>query len=272
MMSEVTICGEVESGAEAFAADTCEGSGAADSRVLRGGSWNNNNPRNLLSSYRNNNDPGNRNNNNGFRCVVVVSARKVPDLTIRQISAGKCWRSRAKRIGNLTRSTPPRNKTRWMGGGVPPCRGKDAVPARGPARRDHGLIFPPALLSQAPAIRRYTDDFLLFADDKERLWHAWNGIIGKLTEIRLRLAEPKSRLLRCAEGVPFCGFRFMPGLRPRVLGATKRRFEKRKRRLLESKAGLAELGKSVFAWYQFSREGNSYGLRRCYAARGGFVI
>ena len=129
MMSEVIFCGEVESGAEALAADTREGSGAADSRVLRGGSWNNNNPRNLLSSYR-----------------------------------------------------------------------------------------------------------------------------------------------KCAEGVPFCGFRFMPGLRPRVLGATKRRFEKRKRRLLESKAGLAELGKSVFAWYQFSREGNSYGLRRCYAARGGFVI
>ena len=95
-------------------------------------------------------------------------------------------------------------------------------------------------------------------------------MIAKLAEIRLRLAEPKSRLLRCAEGVPFCGFRFMPGLRPRVLGATKRRFEKRKRRLMESKAGLAELGKSVFAWYQFSREGNSYGLRRCYA--GGCVF
>jgi retron-type reverse transcriptase len=117
------------------------------------------------------------------------------------------------------------------------------------------------------AYARYTDDFLLFADDKARLWDAWADIIGKLGEIRLHLAEPKSRLLKCSEGVPFCGFRFLPGLRPRVLGATKRRFEKRKRRLIKSAVGLAELSRSVFAWYQFSREGNTYGLRKEYTVR-----
>ncbi len=115
------------------------------------------------------------------------------------------------------------------------------------------------------AYARYTDDFLLFADDKARLWDARRGIIGKLAEIRLQLAVPKSRLLKCSEGVPFCGFRFMPGLRPRVLGATKRRFEKRKRRVLKSKAGLAEVSRVVCAWYQFSQEGNTCGLRRCWA-------
>ena len=116
------------------------------------------------------------------------------------------------------------------------------------------------------AYARYTDDFLLFANDKARLWHAWDGIITRLAAIHLQLALPKSRLLKCTEGVPFCGFRFMPGLRPRVLGATNRRFELRKRRLMASTAGLAGISTAVFAWYQFSKEANSYGLRKTYAS------
>jgi len=69
--------------------------------------------------------------------------------------------------------------------------------------------------------------------------------------------------LATAEGVPFCGFRFLPGERPRVLGATKRRFERRRSGLFERR-DMARLTVSVFAWYQFSREGNSEGLRRAY--------
>ena len=111
---------------------------------------------------------------------------------------------------------------------------------------------------------RYTDDFLLFDDDKDRLWDLRAGIVEQLAARRLTLAEPKSRLLAVAEGVPFCGFRFLSGLRPRVLGTTKRRFERRRRRLAERK-DLACLSVSVFAWYQFSREGNSEGLRRAYS-------
>ena len=41
-----------------------------NSRVVRGGSWNNNQD-NARAAYRNNNDPDNRNDNNGFRVVVV---------------------------------------------------------------------------------------------------------------------------------------------------------------------------------------------------------
>ena len=110
---------------------------------------------------------------------------------------------------------------------------------------------------------RYTDDFLLFGDDKERLWDLRSGIAGQLAAMRLKLAAPKSRLLATCEGVPFCGFRFLPDLRPRILGATKRRFERRQRRLSNDKDFL-RLTQCVFAWYQFSREGNSEGLRRKY--------
>ncbi|MBE7503616.1 MAG: RNA-directed DNA polymerase [Verrucomicrobiales bacterium] len=116
------------------------------------------------------------------------------------------------------------------------------------------------------AYLRYTDDFLLFGEDKERLWDLRSGIVTGLTALRLKLAEPKSRLLATREGVPFCGFRFLPGARPRIMGATKRRFERRRRELARSRK-LSRLTQSVFAWYQFSREANSEGLRRAYARR-----
>jgi hypothetical protein len=111
---------------------------------------------------------------------------------------------------------------------------------------------------------RYTDDFLLLGDDKQRLWELQAGIRERLMSIRLALAEPKSRLLATREGVPFCGFRFLPGLRPRILGATKRRFETR-RYSLARRREMQRLSVAVFAWYQFSREGNSEGLRQSYS-------
>ena len=82
--------------------------------------------------------------------------------------------------------------------------------------------------------------------------------------MRLNLAEPKSRLLATREGVPFCGFRFVPGLQPRVLGGTKRRFEHRCH-VLRAGREFQKLSQGVFAWYQFCREGNTTGLRRAYA-------
>lgn len=114
------------------------------------------------------------------------------------------------------------------------------------------------------AYLRYTDDFLLFGDDKARLWELRTGIVEQLAAVRLRLAEPKSRLLATREGVPFCGFRFLPSLCPRILGATKRRLEHRQRVLARTR-DFSRLTQAVFAWYQFSREGNSEGLRRAYA-------
>jgi len=115
------------------------------------------------------------------------------------------------------------------------------------------------------AYLRYTDDFLLFNNDKARLWDLRAGIIGQLAQVRLSLAEPKSRLLATREGVPFCGFRFLPAMRPRILGATKRRFEHRLH-MLRARREFPLVSQYVFAWYQFSREGNTIGLRRTYAA------
>lgn len=115
------------------------------------------------------------------------------------------------------------------------------------------------------AYLRYTDDFLIFSDDKARLWELQKRVETELNAVRLKLSEPKSRLLTTAEGVPFCGFLFYPGARQRVLGATKKRFEARQRHQRQTRADPRLITQSVFAWYQFSKEGNTEGLRRSYA-------
>ena len=116
------------------------------------------------------------------------------------------------------------------------------------------------------AYARYTGDFLIFADDNAALHELRPGIESHLTALRLELAADKTRLMATSAGVPFCGFVFHPGLRPRVLGATKRRFEQRRSRLARAR-GFFALSQAVTSWYAFSREGNTIGLRRAYASK-----
>lgn len=58
-----------------------------DSRMLRGGSFNNN-PQNVRCAYRNNNNPDNRNNNNGFRVIVSTFLSKLPARIVLRLVAG----------------------------------------------------------------------------------------------------------------------------------------------------------------------------------------
>jgi hypothetical protein len=53
-----------------------------DTRVLRGGSFNNN-QNNVRCAYRNNRNPNNRNNNNGFRIVVSTLFCKYAGIAAR---------------------------------------------------------------------------------------------------------------------------------------------------------------------------------------------
>lgn len=114
------------------------------------------------------------------------------------------------------------------------------------------------------AYARYTDDFLIFGDDKDALRGLRERIAALLEESRLEFAAGKTRVMATREGVPFCGFVFRPGLRPRVLGATKRRFEARRARLRKAR-DMGRLGTALRSWYAFSREGNTEGLRRTWS-------
>lgn len=111
---------------------------------------------------------------------------------------------------------------------------------------------------------RYTDDFLLFGNSKTRLWETRQKIVDQLGLIRLTLAEPKSRILKTSEGIPFLGFVFEPNLRPRILGETKRRFLRRMSFAIQRREFVG-MSRSVSAFYAFASEGNTLGLRKSWA-------
>jgi formylglycine-generating enzyme required for sulfatase activity len=52
-----------------------------ETRVLRGGAWNNN-QRNARSAYRNDNHPDNRNDNIGFRVAVSHDSHEPPEMRL----------------------------------------------------------------------------------------------------------------------------------------------------------------------------------------------
>jgi hypothetical protein len=125
---------------------------------------------------------------------------------------------------------------------------------------------------RAPAYARYTDDWLVWHDDKAFLWDMKARIENVLLGVRLRLHADKTQVLRTKEGVPFLGFRFRAGLTPRVLGETKRRFERRSRRqvgrVADGTMDLTQLHRSQFGWREFARYGNTVGLFRRYEETG----
>jgi RNA-directed DNA polymerase len=123
-----------------------------------------------------------------------------------------------------------------------------------------------------PGYARYTDDFLLWSDDKSALRQVRASLSDFLVADRLLLHAGKTRIMPCAEGVPFLGFRFFPGLWPRLLGEAKRRFETRTRRQVAALAAGELAPKTVAAsargWSAFAAYGNTRGLFGAYRRDG----
>ncbi len=119
---------------------------------------------------------------------------------------------------------------------------------------------------------RYTDDFLLWSDDKIFLRECKLKIKEFLEQDRLELQEKKTRIIQCCKGVPFLGFRFFTGVAPRIIGECKRRFEKRVRKQTKYlKEGVLEIdsfNKSVLGWTQFANYANVTGLFMEYRKNG----
>lgn len=108
------------------------------------------------------------------------------------------------------------------------------------------------------AYLRYTDDLLLFSDDKRRLAAVRDQMIGELARERLKPHPSKCRVHACREGIPFLGFRFFPG-RVSVLRENRMRFERRmggfRRALRKDRVAVApRIWPSMYGWLQFIRE------------------
>jgi len=113
---------------------------------------------------------------------------------------------------------------------------------------------------------RYTDDLLVFGNDKRRLGAIRERLFVEFAAERLKPHPTKCRGHACREGVPFLGFRYWPD-RVRVLRANRIRFEKRMSRLRRAtrkdRSRLREVWPAMFGWFQFAREyGVNEGLVR----------
>lgn len=119
---------------------------------------------------------------------------------------------------------------------------------------------------------RYTDDFILWSSDKAFLHDCRARIEAELQKDRLTLHPLKTRVLGTYGGVPFLGFRFFPGVAPRLLGECKRRFERRMRQAIRSvRSGALEtevVRRSAEGWKAFADYGNVKGLYGQYGAYG----
>ncbi len=102
------------------------------------------------------------------------------------------------------------------------------------------------------AYLRYTDDLLVFADDKRQLAVIRERLIGELARERLKPHPTKCRVHACREGISFLGFRFFPD-RVWVLRENRRRFERRmkgfRRALRKDRATVApRIWPSMYGW------------------------
>ena len=115
------------------------------------------------------------------------------------------------------------------------------------------------------AYLRYSDDFLLFADDKATLWAWRDQIAAQLAALRLTLHGARAQVYPVTAGIPWLGFRVFPTHR-RLLRRNVKAFARRLRAQRDAyRAGemtLEQIRLSIQAWIAHAGHGNTYRLRK----------
>jgi len=116
-----------------------------------------------------------------------------------------------------------------------------------------------------PAYLRYVDDFLLFSDDKRRLWRWRDAIIERLGSLRLTLHARESTVYPATNGIPYLGFRLYPDhrrLKRRNGVAFARRLRAWREEVMHGELALSEITPRVQGWVAHAAHGDTWGLRR----------
>jgi RNA-directed DNA polymerase len=115
------------------------------------------------------------------------------------------------------------------------------------------------------AYLRYVDDFLLFDDDKHRLWEHQRALIARLERFRLTIHSSSAQVRPVAAGIPFLGFGVFPERR-RLKRGRGIAFARRLRRMMaqyrERAISLDQVTASVQGWINHTRFANTVGLRQ----------
>jgi len=112
---------------------------------------------------------------------------------------------------------------------------------------------------------RYTDDFLIFGNDKKGLCRVKAKVRNFLKDrLRLALQEGKSQVYKTANGIKFLGFRIFKDYR-RLASDNVRRFRKHLKRFeylfKNGKIGTDKIRDSVRCWVAHSKYANTRMLR-----------
>jgi hypothetical protein len=111
---------------------------------------------------------------------------------------------------------------------------------------------------------RYVDDFVLFGDDKRKLWSWKQRTIARLGRERLTIHEAQAQVLPTRCGIPWLGFVVYPThrlLKRRNAVNFTRRLERNLDAYQQWQISFAELDASVQGWINHVRFGDTWGLR-----------
>ena len=114
------------------------------------------------------------------------------------------------------------------------------------------------------AYLRYVDDFVLFSDDKHKLWSCKQRIIARLAQERLTIHEAQTQVLPTHCGIPWLGFMVYPThrlLKRRNAVNFTRRLERNLDAYQSGHISFAELDASVQGWINHVRYADTWGLR-----------
>ena len=117
---------------------------------------------------------------------------------------------------------------------------------------------------------RYMDDFLLFSDSKEVLWHWKRAVRERLARLRITLHERASTVYPVTNGIPFLGFRLYPDhrrLKRRNGEMFGRRLKRHYRALARGEIDLETMNTSVRGWIAHAEHGDTWRLRRSLLAK-----
>ncbi len=112
---------------------------------------------------------------------------------------------------------------------------------------------------------RYVDDFVLFGDDKKRLYEMLVEIKNFLQTLRLKVHENKSKVFPVKVGIPFLGHTMFP-----EYSLLKSENVKRQKKRIKTRIGLVKQGKMSFqqfengikSWGAHARYSKTYHLRK----------
>lgn len=114
------------------------------------------------------------------------------------------------------------------------------------------------------AYLRYVDDFVLFGNDKRRLWRCKEAVIERLARERLTIHEAQMQVLPTVGGIPWLGFVVYPThrlLKRRNAVNFTRRLQRNLAAFESGRITFAELDASVQGWVNHVRYADTWGLR-----------